>query len=85
MQADYINGIFEFVGALMLCKNVQVLLKDKKVQGVHWMPTMFFTTWGMWNLFYYPSLDQWASFFGGLAIVTVNAVWLTLVLRYRNK
>ena len=86
MNPDLINGLFECVGALVLTMNVRQLLKDKVLHGVHILPTVFYTGWGLWNLYYYPSLDQWFSFIGAIAIVTVNAVWVTLAIHYtRNK
>jgi hypothetical protein len=76
MTPDLINGAFEAFGAAMLALNVKRLWRDRVIAGVHWAPTIFFTAWGAWNLYYYPSLNQWASFAGGCAIVTMNAAWL---------
>jgi hypothetical protein len=77
---DLINGAFELGGATVLWLNVRQLWRDRCIAGVHWGPTVFFTLWGLWNLFYYPSLQQWMSFTGGLAIVVVNATWLVSLL-----
>ena len=87
MTADIINGSFELLGAFFLMLNVKQLYKDKKLNGVHWLPTVFFTSWGFWNLYYYPSLNQWFSFYGGLCIVIVNTFWLLQIIYYsrRNK
>jgi len=82
MTPDFFNGLFEFTGALMLARNVLAIYRDKLVRGVHWLPTLFFTAWGFWNLYYYPSLAQWWSFAGGVAIVAVNAVWFALMIYY---
>lgn len=82
MTPDLINGLFECLGAFVLMMNVRQLIKHKQLQGVHIFPTIFYTGWGFWNLYYYPSLDQWFSFFGGLAIVIVNAVWVGLAIYY---
>ena len=83
---DVINGAFEFSGGLSTLLNIKVIRRDKKVQGVHWSTYAFFTTWGIWNLFYYPSLDQWFSFLGGVLIVLGNLIWLGHALYYmRNK
>ena len=79
MSPDLINGIFEMGGALVLMLNVRRLWTQRTLRGVHWAPTAFFTSWGFWNLFYYPQLDQWFSFIGAVAIVTVNAAWLGLL------
>lgn len=85
MTADIINGFLEFAGGLFLLGNVIRLAKDKQVRGVHWLPTLFFAVWGFWNLYYYPHLDQWVSFSGGLFIVTVNTYWFIQMLYYRDR
>lgn len=84
MIADAINGTFELVAGWVSTINISALLKSKKVQGVHWAPTAFFSAWGVWNLFYYPILGQWVSFVGGIGIVVSNLIWLGLAWRYRN-
>lgn len=53
------------------------------MKGAHWAPIIFFWAWGMWNLYYYPSLDQWWSFAGGLWIVFANGVWMCQILYYK--
>lgn len=80
---DLINASFEGLAGVVSLTNVRALWRAKRIQGVHWGPTTFFTAWGLWNLFYYPHLGQWASFVGGLSIVLVNAMWLALVWRFR--
>jgi hypothetical protein len=85
MTNDLINGGFELLGGFLLLLNVLELYKHKEVKGVHWGPTVFFTSWGFWNLYYYPSLDQWFSFLGGLVIITVNSTWLYLIWYYKRR
>lgn len=82
---DLFNGLFELFGGILYMLNIKILLRDKKVQGISLLPTVFFTSWGFWNLFYYPSLDQWFSFFGGVVLVLVNAIWLSLAFYYRKR
>lgn len=84
MHNDLINGMFEFIGGIMIWSNVFVLLKDKKVMGVNVWATVVFNLWGFWNLYYYPSLNQWASFIGGLVIVLGNTSWVLLAYKYRK-
>lgn len=81
---DLINGAFELLGGLALWQNVKRIRADKQIKGVNWQVTLFFTSWGFWNLFYYPSLDQWFSFAGGLNIVAANCWWLFYAVKYRN-
>lgn len=81
---DLINGLFEVFGGLAILGHCWQLLKDKQVKGVNWLSCLFFTTWGFWNLFFYPHLNQWLSFFGGILIVLGNILWLGLIIRYKR-
>ncbi|KKL45911.1 hypothetical protein LCGC14_2350840, partial [marine sediment metagenome] len=63
--ADFINGAFELLGAVAIFGHVRRVLKDKAVAGVSILSVCFFASWGLWNLYYYPSLGQWVSFWGG--------------------
>ena len=83
--ADVVNGLFEFGGSLVLWLNVRQIYRDKGYQGVTSLATLFFMAWGYWNLYYYPSLGQWASFFGGISIVAANTAWFGLMMRYGRK
>jgi uncharacterized membrane protein YfcA len=85
MTNDIINGIFEVAGGVFLIANCFRLYKDKTVQGVSVSVTAFFSVWGFWNLFYYPSLGQWWSFFGGVLLVAANSVWVGMALRYSRR
>ena len=82
---DAVNGAFEcFAGFFVLLHCIR-LYKDKMVRGVSVVATMFFSSWGFWNLYYYPHLDQWLSFFGGILIVTANVAWVYLLVYYKAK
>lgn len=85
MTPDIINGAFELTGGLLYVINIARVLKDKKVAGVSWIPTLFFTFWGAWNLYYYPFLNQPYSFYGGLLLMSSNAVWVALSIYYSRK
>lgn len=73
---DLINGSFELLGALPICLSIRRLYLDGQVKGISVIHVTFFTLWGFWNLFYYPHLDQWLSFWGGVALAGTNTVWL---------
>jgi uncharacterized membrane protein YGL010W len=79
---DLFNGIFELGLAPFLWKGVLKLRIDKKVEGFYWPTVAWTTAWGLWNLYYYPHLDQWLSFTGGLVVVAVNLTWLGHVWYY---
>ena len=79
---DLINGLFELFAGFFVLMHCHRLLKDKQVKGVSLVATTFFTSWGIWNLYYYPHLGQWLSFFGGLSIVCANALWISMMVYY---
>ena len=85
LTPDHVNGIFELGGGLLTWLSVRRLVIDKEVKGVSWWPIWFFTVWGIWNLYYYPHLDQWWSFVGGIFIVVANTVWLVLLVYYGRR
>jgi hypothetical protein len=77
---DLINGLIELAGAWFTWRNAWQLMRDRKLCGVYWPTTVFFTVWGVWNLFFYPSLGQWFSFYAGILLVIGNAAWLIFAL-----
>jgi predicted membrane channel-forming protein YqfA (hemolysin III family) len=80
---DLINGLFEVGGGVAILGHCFTLMKDKIVKGVNWASVLFFTIWGIWNIYYYPHLNQWYSFLGGLLIAAGNAWWITLIVKYK--
>lgn len=79
---DLINGSFELFGAPFIFFSIIKLHRQKCASGVSWLHVSYFMSWGIWNLYYYPYLDQWFSFFGGVAIVIANLIWLAQVIYY---
>lgn len=82
---DIVNGAFECAGGLFILNHCRAVLRDKAVAGVSIVSTAFFAAWGGWNCYFYPHLDQWCSFGGGLVIVAANALWIGLMLKYRKR
>ena len=82
---DSINGIFEIVGGLFVLCNVRRLYRDKKVRGVSIVAVGFFTVWGLWNLIYYPALDQWTSALGAGGVASASTVWMAQIAYYKMK
>lgn len=82
MTADLINAIFEIGGAVAILNHCRVAYRDKAVNGVSILSTIFFTAWGFWNMYYYPSLGQWISFYAGITIALSNMVWVSLLIKY---
>lgn len=85
LSNDFFNGMFEMMGAAFICRDIQLLKRHKTLKGKGVGSNLFFAAWGVWNLYYYPSLDQWFSFFGGACIVLANIVWFSLAVSYMKK
>ena len=85
MTPDFFNGLFELLGGLLVLNHCRVLYQDKRVRGVSVLSTAVFTSWGFWNLYYYPHLTQWWSFAGGLVIVAANALWVSMMVHYKRR
>lgn len=79
---DLINGAFECFGGVAVFQSILKLRKDKKVAGVAWQHILFFLSWGLWNLFYYPHLGQWASFVGGVGVVAANTAYILMLWHF---
>lgn len=81
---DAANGAFEFSAAFAVLNHCRVLYRAKRHEGVSITSTAFFWSWGVWNLYYYPHLNQWLSFTGGVAIMLSNFVWMGMMIYYRR-
>lgn len=79
---DLINGSFEILGSAMTWMNVKRILKDRGYGGIYPPAVAFFWSWGLWNLYFYPHLDQWLSFAGGISLVLANTTWIVLLLKF---
>jgi hypothetical protein len=80
-----VNGSFEFLGGFLVWLNVRALYRAKKFVGVALAPTAFFAAWGMWNLYFYPSLGQWLSLAGGLNLSLAEFVWVGQMVYYSRR
>ena len=83
MKPDYGNALFEGFGAFFIWKSVFALWRDREIKGVYWPAWIFYTAWGLWNLYYYPAIDQWASFACGAVLVTGNLSWVVLAVKFK--
>ena len=84
MSGDIINALFEFCGSIAVWQNVATLLREKKVRGVSLVSMSFFTAWGFWNIWYYPSLGQVWSAYMAAFLCLGNLTWVALAIRWRN-
>lgn len=80
LTPDCINGAFELLGSLFTWMNVRRVVRDRGYAGIYLPVTVFFFSWGFWNLFYYSHLDQWWSLAGGSSLVLANLSWVSVML-----
>jgi len=84
-MSDLINSLFEISGGFFVLLSIIKVIKDKKVAGVSYGTIGFFATWGYWNLFYYPSLNQWLSTAGAGILAATNTIYVLLLIYYARK
>ena len=84
MTVDIINAIFETLGGLAVGFSLLKLLKTRKSHGIHWVTPAYFFIWGVWNIGYYASLDQYWSHVVSAGIATINFWYVWKILEYRN-
>lgn len=68
----------------MLTLDVLKIIKHRQVQGVSLIARSFFWAWSLWNLFWYANLHQWLSWYGAIAVMIPQTVWLGLLIYYRR-
>jgi len=83
--SDFINGLFEILGSLAIWYNIFALHKDKQYKGTRIAASFFFTSWGYWNMYYYPHLHQFWSLAGSISIAIANTIYASMMFYYWNK
>lgn len=82
---DIINAGFEFGAGFAVLHHCFKLYEHKQARGVSIQAVIFFTAWGLWNLFYYPHLGQFWSFAGGIFITLVNMAYVSMLWVYDHR
>lgn len=82
IDKDFVNGSFELLAGFFVLNHCRVLRLHKQARGVSLTSVCFFTLWGLWNLYYYPALNQPLSFYGSLFVVAANALYVGMMVRY---
>ena len=80
MMNDLVNGMFELFGGIFAWINVYALFRDMQINGVYWPIWFFYSVWGLWNLYYYPELNQWISFYAGIFLTSANCLWFLVAI-----
>jgi hypothetical protein len=81
---DAVNGAFELSGGAFVALNCLDIWRKKMVAGATVPVALFFLSWGLWNIAYYPHLGQWFSMAGGLFLAGMNGVLLWMIVKFRG-
>ena len=79
---DIINASFEAGAGLAVLHHCFKLYEHKQARGLSIPAVLFFTVWGLWNLFYYHHLGQFWSFAGGIVVTITNLAYLAMLFVY---
>lgn len=82
---DGVNGLLERLGGVFILLHCYRLFRQKKVRGVSIIACIFFASWGVWNFYYYPFLNQWCSFIGSIGIVLGEVLYISMIIYYLLK
>ena len=81
-SGDVGNALIETVGGLFIWLSVKKILHDREVKGFSIFPMLFFTSWGIWNLWYYQHVGQWISGYAAFMPALANATYIFLMVKY---
>jgi hypothetical protein len=82
---DSINAVFELLASVFILNHCRRLYADKIVRGVSALSIAFFLSWGVWNIFYYPSPGQRWSYLAGILVCAANLIWLVMMIYYTQR
>lgn len=81
---DFINAMFELFGSFATIVNIVKIISDKQIKGISLWTCVFFTTWSIWNIGFYSTLQQPVSLIFSVLMCILNLVWLVLAFYYKN-
>lgn len=85
LLSDMMMGLIQVTSAGFLGVSVLQLFRKKYVSGVSAVTVSFWVAWGLWDLYYFPSLHQWWAFGGGVVVTMMNALYVSLILLYNYR
>jgi hypothetical protein len=81
---DGINSVFKYTSGFFIIPTIYNLYQSKNADGISFIHIFFFTLWGVWNLYYFRKLNQPLSMWANIFLVTMNTIWMALVLYYKQ-
>ena len=79
---DKVNAGFEIAAALFIIYNCFILHHDKLVRGISPYSYVLFTAWSIWNMFFYPIVEQTFSFYAATLMAIAQLVYTCMLAYY---
>jgi uncharacterized membrane protein YfcA len=84
-MGDKINGIFELAAAFFVYLHIRKLKEDRAVKGLSIISVVFFSSWSVFNLAFYPINSLLWSFWAGIPVFLANIYYVYLLIKYNKK
>ena len=84
VTTDIVTGSFELFASSFILNHVRVAWKNKQAYGMSMVSAFFFFAWAVWNLWFYPALNQWFAFYAGIAVVVANLIQILVIMWLRT-
>ena len=81
---DFINALFNSVGAIFIILNARDIHIRQTVAGHTYPSTIFFTVWSIYSVIFFIHLDQFWSFIVSVIMAMANVALLWLVFKHRK-
>lgn len=85
ISPDLGNALFELAAAFFIMNHARAVWKSKQAHGISIISTVFFALWGSWNLYFYPSVGQYLSFYAGILVMFANLFWVYSIWQIRKR
>jgi hypothetical protein len=85
MSADHVNAAFEVAGSIATWATFAAIIKDKGYAGMRLPLVAFFTTWGLWNLYFYTHLFLPISLYASIVLTAGNIAVMGAMVYYGRK
>lgn len=79
---DTINAIFETGGGIAVTYNCIRLWRDRAVNGISITSQAWFSTWGLWNIYFYWYYDHTYSWYAAIFLASVNSLWVVMAIYF---
>jgi len=82
--SDLITGILEVTAGFFQFLNCRQIIRDREIKGVLWHLTFFYTSWSLWDVWYFAHLGQWFAWAGTWVVLSASVLWLHLAIYYNR-